>query len=71
MRWSRSPGSRMAVIRAAISRSACSASARRSMTARDFSSSSISRALRIAMEACVGERGEDLEVGAVVGARTA
>ena len=53
MRWSRSPGSRMAVIRAAISRSARSASARRSMTARERASSSIRRALRMAIEACV------------------
>ena len=43
----------MAVIRVAISRSACSASARRSMTARERASSSMSRALRIAIEACV------------------
>ena len=51
--WSRSPGSRIAVIRVAISRSARSASARRSMTARERASSSIRRALRIAIEAWV------------------
>jgi hypothetical protein len=43
----------MAVIRMAISRRACSASARRSITPRDRASSSMSRALRMAMEACV------------------
>jgi hypothetical protein len=49
--WSRSPGSRIAVIRAAISRSACSVSARRAISSRDRPSSSMSRAFWIAIAA--------------------
>ena len=71
MRWSRSPGSRMAVIRAAISRSACSASARRSMTARERASSSMRLRVADRDRRLGGERGQDLEVDLVVGAGAA
>ena len=54
--WRISVGSRRTVIRAAISRSACSASARRARAARDLSSSSNSRVVRIVMAAWSGDR---------------
>ena len=61
------PDPRMAETRAAISRSVRSESARRAISARDRSSSSMSRALAIAIGGLVGERARQTGIGLVEG----
>ncbi len=65
--WRTSSGSRMAETRAAISRSVRSESARRAISARDRCSSSMSRALAIAMAAWSASAASRSGVGVVEG----